>query len=309
MIMNGSSSSRTKNNEVSRILRGQALDFSSLPVDVLAYISSFLTSKEALNICFSCKKLKHLTTSIANIEITEAEDGCPTEKKEFVKSISRFLTKHHSLVQKFQLSFYPEKIYKSHVIRWLSLVVKNGIEELDLMLYDREYLEIPVSFLTVGTLKVLRLRYCKVDLPSIAGLKSLKSLLLGAMPISDYEMGLFCCHCESLQHLTLEKCFGFEEIKIVDPRCKLETLILDGHCLSLSRLNILRLKTLVVRRRNMNFSIVSCPNIDELVLSRVGAGGMTQQESENMKANIINKLGKVRSLQLARWAFEVIIST
>ncbi|XP_074356554.1 F-box/LRR-repeat protein At1g52650-like [Apium graveolens] len=304
--MNGSSSSRTKNNEVSKISRGQADDFSSLPADVLAYISSFLTSKEALNVCFSCKKLKPFTTSIPNIEITEAENGCPAKKEEFIISISRFLAKHNSVVRKFQLSFFPEKKYQRLVLHWLSSVVKNGIEELDLMLYDSEYMEIPVSQLTIGNLKVLRLRYCKVDLPSLAGLKFLKTLLLGAMPITDYEMGLFFSHCESLQHLTLEKCFAFEEIKIVDPRCKLETLVLDGHCLNLSRLNILRLKTLVVRRRSMNFSIINCPNIDEVVLSRVGAGGITEQEYENMKANIINKLGKVRSLQLAGWAFQIV---
>lgn len=306
--MNVASSSGTKFKKVSKVDSGQDFDFSSLPVDVLGKIFSLLTSKEALNLCGSCKKLKNLSTLIPNVEIKEAVDGCPIKKQEFVESVSKFLANHAGLVKKIQLSFRPEE-YRSDVLRWLSFIVKNGIEELDLTLYDRNYLEIPWPSLTAGTLQVLKLRHCKVDLPSIAGLKSLKSLLLEAMNISDDVMVLFCCHCESLQHLTLEKCSGFEEINIVDPRSKLETLILDGHCLSLSRLNISSLKTLVVRRRNMNFSFMNCPNIDHLVLSRVAAGGITQQESENMKANIINRLGNVRSLHLEDWAFEVMIST
>lgn len=308
MNMNCAGSSGTKNSKVSRVCKDQDADFSILPVDIFTKISSLLTSKEALSICFSCKKLKHLATSIANVEIKETANGYPAKKQEFVDSISRFLVNHDSLVRKFQLSFCPKE-YKHHVLLWLSLVVKTGIEEIDLMLYDGECMKIPVYLLTAGTLKVLRLRHCKTDLPSIAGFKSLKSLLLGAMNISDDEMGLICCHCESLRYLTLENCFGFAEIKTVDPRCKLETLILDGHCLSLSRLIILSLKTLVIHRRNMIFSFIGCPHIDELVLSRVVAGGITRQESENMETNIMNRLGNVRSLHLGGWAFEVIISS
>lgn len=308
MNMDGASGSGTKTSEVSTVCGNRAFDFITLPVDIFTNIFSFLTLKEALCLCFSCKNLEHLSTSIANVEIEETADGCPTKKQEFVDSISRYLAKHDRLVRKFQLSFCPKE-YKSDVLLWLSLVVKDGIEEIDLMLYDGKYMEIPVSSVNAGTLKVLRLRHCKIDLASIAGFRSLKSLLLGAMNISDDEMSTICSKCESLQYLTLENCFGFVEINTVDPRCKLESLTLDGHCLSLSRLIILSLKTLVVRRRSMNFSLIGCPHIDELVLSRVVAGGITQQESENMKANIINRLVNVRSLHLKGWAYEVIVTT
>lgn len=303
--MNGASHFGIKNNdEVGKVGKDQAVDFfSSLPDNVLTKIFSSLTMKEAFYTCISCRKLKHLTTSIPNVEFTESADGCPTKRREFVQSVSRFLDNHDSVVQKFQLSFSPGE-YTSEVLRWLSLVVKNGIEKLDLMSDYGNYLEIPTSLLTAETLKVLKLRQCIVDIPSITGFKTLKSLVLGDMYISDEVMALLCCHCESLQKLTLERCSGFEEIEIVNPKSKLETLILDGHCPSLSRLNISNLKTLVICKRNMNFSFIGCPHIDELVLYREAELGITQQESENIKASIINRLQNVRSLHLAGRAFE-----
>ena len=304
--INGASGSGTKNCDVVSNQRSVVDFISSLPDEILTTIFSMLSTKEALSLCNSSRRFKHLSTSIPNIELRVTIDGSFFTK---LQSVSRFLENHDSVVEKFQLSNRTAGII-SHVLEWLRLVVKDGIEEIDLKFdYSDLYPHIPASLLTAKTLKVLKLRRCVVDdLSSITGFKSLKSLLLEDMYISDDVIGLLCCHCESLQDLAIHKCTGFGEIKILNPRSKLETLILDHPYDDVDhfRLNISSLKTLLISNRRMNFSFISRPHIDDLVLCRGADLGITEEESENMKVNIINKLGNVRFLQLDGWAFEVI---
>ncbi|XP_063943207.1 F-box protein At5g03100-like [Daucus carota subsp. sativus] len=304
--INGASGSGTKNNDVVSKVGNQrsVVDFiSSLPDDILTRIFSMLSTKEALSLCNSSRRFKHLSTTIPNVEIRVTINGFFSK----FQSFSRFLENHDSVVEKFQLSNRTAGII-SHVLEWLRLVVKDGIEEIDLKFdYSDLCPHIPASLLTAKTLKVLKLRRCIVDdLLSITGLKSLKSLLLEDMYISDDMIGLLCCHCESLQDLAIHKCTGFGEIKILNPRSKLETLILDHPYDDVDhfRLNISSLKTLLISNRRMNFSFIGRPHIDDLVLCRGADLGITEEESENMKVNIINKLGNVRFLQLDGWAFE-----
>ena len=190
--------------------------FSSLPDNVFTVIFSFLTMREAFYACISCKKLKHLVTLIPYVEFNEKENDCFTDKEEFVQSVSRFLQNHGCLIKKFELAFDPlGKVYSSSVSDWLSSVAKKGIEEVDLMLGGTKNFIIPSSdLLTAATLKVLKLRNFTVDETSITGFKNLKSLLLESMNVPDSVMGLITFHCESLQHLTLDNCSGFIEIKI-----------------------------------------------------------------------------------------------
>lgn len=298
--MSGSSSCGTQINE--------AVDFlSSLPDSVFTIIFSFLTTKEAFNTCISCKDLKHLISIIPNVELKESENDCLTKKIEFVESVSRFLGNHHDVIRKFRVSFNPIRYRDSIDVRfWLSLVLKIGLEELDLVFIGRNNLVSMPSFLTAANLKVLKLRQC-VNLSSITGLKSLKLLYLGSTYITDSEIGLICC-CESLQHLTLESCSGFSKIEIVDPKSKLETLILNECILPYGHfeLKILNLKTLSIRLKIMKFFFVGSPHIDNLILCRLTECPFPLAESQH---RIIDSLGNVRSLQLdGSWAFEVPIS-
>ncbi|XP_063943212.1 F-box protein At5g03100-like [Daucus carota subsp. sativus] len=301
---NGASGSGTKNCDVVSNQRSVVDFISSLPDEILTTIFSMLSTKEALSLCNSSRRFKHLSTSIPNIELRVTIDGSFFTK---LQSVSRFLENHDSVVEKFQLSNSTAG-FISHVLEWLRLVVKDGIEEIDLKFdYSDLYPHIPASLLTAKTLKVLKLRRCVVDdLSSITGFKSLKSLLLEDMYISDDVIGLLCCHCESLQDLAIHQCIGFGEIKILNPRSKLETLILDHPYDNVDyfRLNISSLKTLLIRNRRMNFSFIGRPHIDDLVLCRGADLRIAEEESENMKVNIINRLGNVRFLQLDGWAFE-----
>ncbi|KAL1834501.1 hypothetical protein ACET3Z_004152 [Daucus carota] len=281
--------------------------FSSLPDNVFTVIFSFLTMREAFYACISCKKLKHLVTLIPYVEFNEKENDCFTDKEEFVQSVSRFLQNHGCLIKKFELAFDPlGKVYSSSVSDWLSSVAKKGIEEVDLMLGGTKNFIIPSSdLLTAATLKVLKLRNFTVDETSITGFKNLKSLLLESMNVPDSVMGLITFHCESLQHLTLDNCSGFTEIKIVDPRSNIETLILINCCIDdFFWLNVVSLKKLVIRQRIMNFLVQGSPHVDNLILYREAELPITWQESERVKEHIIESLGNVKSLQLGGWAFE-----
>ncbi|KAK1367996.1 hypothetical protein POM88_034088 [Heracleum sosnowskyi] len=303
--MAGSSSCGTKISKAADFL-------SSLPDNVFTVIFSFLTTKEAFSTCISCKKLKHLMTVIPNVECKETGNDCLTKKREFMESVSRFLENHDSLIKTFHLSFNPLGYrYRSDVCYWLSFVLKNGLEELDLVFDGSNNLMFLPSLLTAPNLKVLKLSHCVVNLPSIIGFKSLKSLLLGSMDIPESVIGLICCHCESLQHFTLEYCSGFTKIEILDPKSKLETLILnDCQTMILDNLfapfalKISSLKTLSIRQKIINFFFVGSPHINNLILCRQAEVPVTRQESRNMKDRIIGSLGNVRTLQLAGWAFE-----
>ncbi|KAK1367994.1 hypothetical protein POM88_034090 [Heracleum sosnowskyi] len=233
-----------------------------------------------------------------------------------MESVSRFLENHDNLIKKIHLSFNPLGYrYRSDVCYWLSFVLKNGLEELDLVFHGSNNLMFLPSLLTAPNLKVLKLSHCVVNLPSIIGFKSLKSLLLGSMDIPKSVIGLICCHCESLQHFTLEYCSGFTKIEILDPKSKLETLILnDCQTMILDNLfapfalKISSLKTLSIRQKIINFFFLGSPHINNLILCRQAEVPVTRQESRNMKDRIIGSLGNVRTLQLAGWAFERLIS-
>lgn len=295
--MAGSSSCGTKTNT--------DVDFlSSLPDEVLTIIFSFLTMKEALYTCISCKKLKHLMTLIPNVEFEETKTSHRTYSKgEFVVSVSRFLDNHDSHIKKFRLSFNPLKYrYSRDVCYWLSLVLKNCLEELDLV-FNGNMMELPELF-PAENLKVLKLRHCALNLPSITCFKSLKSLLLGSMCFTDCVLKIIFRCCESLQHLTLENCTGFTNIEFTHPKSKLETLILND-CHNHLALKVLSLKTLFIGQKTMNFFFVGSPHINNLILFRQTELPITQQESQNMKNRIIARIGNVRSLQLSGRAFEV----
>lgn len=65
----------------------------------------------------SCRKLKHLMTSIPSVEIKEIiADGCPIKKIEYTESFSRFLENHDDVVQKFQLSCSPGVLYLNDIL-------------------------------------------------------------------------------------------------------------------------------------------------------------------------------------------------
>ncbi|KAK1367991.1 hypothetical protein POM88_034083 [Heracleum sosnowskyi] len=255
-------------------------------------------------------------TVIPNVECKETGNDCLTKKREFMESVSRFLENHDNLIKKIHLSFNPLGYrYRSDVCYWLSFVLKNGLEELDLVFDGSNNLMFLPSLLTAPNLKVLKLSHCVVNLPSIIGFKSLKSLLLGSMDIPKSVIGLICCHCESLQHFTLEYCSGFTKIEILDPKSKLETLILnDCQTMILDNLfapfalKISSVKTLSIRQKIINFFFLGSPHINNLILCRQAEVPVTRQESRNMKDRIIGSLGNVRTLQLAGWAFERLIS-
>lgn len=236
--------------------------FSYLPDNIITQIFSYLTMKESLGICISCKKLMHLRTAIPHLEFKESVDDSfnllvDTKKRNLVQFIDQFLNNHDCPIQTFKLSFYPEW-YSESVFSWISLVMERGLIELDLNFLPN--LGVPIQFpsflLNSKTLQVLKLRSCVLESPSgFSSLSSLKSLFLGDLTLSDDMIQALLCQSGMLQNLVLENCKGFESINVTDINSKLDYLSLEN-CYGINYLFAPRVRALNICTGKINVFVV-----------------------------------------------------
>lgn len=211
---------------------GAAL-FNSLPIPIITTIFGHLPMKDAIQMCSSSKQLGHLLMHIPNIEFYESVDLClqlstGKKRREFIEMIDRFLGHHEGPIRSFRLFFDPIQV-GSVIDRWISLLVKNDIQEIDLRFANwYECYQLPSCLCSSKTVSVLKLESCIFQLPStFDGFKNLQTLALVNMPLSDNLIHSLLSKCGLLSSFTLKNCNGFQEINASNLSTQLKCLTLE----------------------------------------------------------------------------------
>ncbi|ERN05587.1 hypothetical protein AMTR_s00007p00268900 [Amborella trichopoda] len=234
-----------------RILEDESLDrFSSLPDNILNSILSYLPTKEAVRTSVLSNRWKYMWTGILVLDFDEncfCGKGENSRKREkMVGIVNRVLKLHFGHVERFKLVFYPGK-FKSHISRCLQFLQTSGVQELDLDFRGESqeayagygWYELPSCIYDLGSLLVLNLKNCTMGVPlEFKGLKSLKTLCLSDVYISGEQLSILVSKCEVLQNLTVHCCKDIENIKILGPHTQLQSLKIDGCCVTLGELEI-----------------------------------------------------------------------
>lgn len=263
----------------------EADHFSSLPDNIITQIFSYLTMKEALAICISCKKLMHLWTTIPHLEFKESVDVSfnllvDAKKRNLVKVIDRFFKYHDHPIETFQLSFYPEW-YSEDVFSWIGLVMQRGLIELDLNFLSNlgVRIQLPSSLLNSKTLQILRLSSCVLESHlGFSGLSSLKSLFLRDVILSDDMIQALLCQNGLLQTLSLQNCKGFQSIIVTDINAKLNYLSLEN-CCGLDYLFAPQVRALSICTEKINVFVIEVSHITDVMFLHKSLVNLSSREA------------------------------
>ncbi|KAH7845150.1 hypothetical protein Vadar_026023 [Vaccinium darrowii] len=182
---------------------------SSLPVNVLHHILSFLSTKDAIQTSILSTKWEYLWTSIANIDLKE--ERYPSRKKEgwsFLDFVERVLSLHDASDIKSLSIESSELVNSAHVNSWISTSKRHNIEELNLCLRSEAQVVLPCCLFTCQSLVVLKLLMNgALKVPSLIQFSNLKTLELSELTFSDDNstQHLFSS-CPVLQELALVGC-------------------------------------------------------------------------------------------------------
>ncbi|KAH7845151.1 hypothetical protein Vadar_026508 [Vaccinium darrowii] len=202
---------------------------SSLPVNVLHHILSFLSTKDAIRTSILSTKWEYLWTSIANIDLKE--ERYPSRKKEgwsFLDFVDRVLLLHDASDIKSLSIESCELVNSAHVSSWVSTSKRHNIEELNLCLPSEAQIVLPCCLFTCQSLVVLKLwMNGALEVPSLIQFSNLKTLKLSELTFSDDN---------STQHL-FSSCPVLQEVALVN--CRWENLKTIAICIpTLKRLTI-----------------------------------------------------------------------
>ncbi|GMP53631.1 hypothetical protein CsSME_00019038 [Camellia sinensis var. sinensis] len=150
---------------------GEGIDMmSSLPENVLHYILSFLTTKEAIQTSILSRRWQYLWTSISNIDLNDMfswsnrkkdkgkkKDCYPMCRSSFLDFVERVLLLHDaSDIKRLSLRF-TVVVNSSRLNSWISAAVRHNVEELDLSLPVQTRFVLPCCLFTCDSLVVLKL--------------------------------------------------------------------------------------------------------------------------------------------------------
>ncbi|XP_042502141.1 FBD-associated F-box protein At1g66310-like [Macadamia integrifolia] len=220
---------------------------SDLPDSVLCQILDFLpTTIDAMRSSFVSKRWESLWTSIPVIILDErhfVENVCEVtlqEQKNFADFVERFITFHGDMkLSELWLRFDIRRYLKfsSRAETWVRTVMTTDARTIDLnftgntlALADMEqdmYTLTPCRFPS-RSLKVLRIKYCKLRLLQNTSFISLQTVTLAAVKLSDSTVNALISCSPCLEELILQCCFVPDSFLLEAPESHLKCIVVDN---------------------------------------------------------------------------------
>ncbi|XP_077236731.1 putative F-box protein At1g49610 [Tasmannia lanceolata] len=212
---------------------------SELPDPLLSNILSFLPTKDAVRTSILSTRWRSLWTYIHNFDFsfslhqdTENHEWDASSNEGFVEFTDRSMSLHKGLmIHKFCLSFKYQKRFAPNVNKWIRLALEKQVELLDLdffglpfsdRLHDR--FQLSTSLFHLGSLKVLKLKYCVLKSDSFEGLGSLTTLCLSDVVFVNDSFQKLIAGCPLLEDLDMSLCIGLGSLHISSPNLQLKYL-------------------------------------------------------------------------------------
>lgn len=171
----------------------------------------------------------HLTFSLQTLGLSEMACKKGGIARDYNKKVDRILKKHSGTgMKKFEIEFYGPSNANTyyHLNNWLEIAITSGIEELTLRLTpDVTKYNFPCSLLSDGRgdlIQSLHLSHCSFrPTVEVVSLRSLTSLDLCLVRITDRELGILLSNSLVLEKLGIKYCDKINCLKIP---CVLERL-------------------------------------------------------------------------------------
>ena len=198
---------------------------SRLPNEILIYILSFLSSKEACRTSVLSHTWKHLWPFFSGtlnfddpstrMDIVFGRKKSEFEMNKFVERVNSILKSHRaSTLEGFRVKFELNNCYKHHIDKWIDFAISKRVKSL----------ELDLSKCTFENVYEFPLERVKVSV----GIKSLTSLTLVRVHVTSELLENFLSSCPLLELLHVSSVRGLFNLKISGASLKLK--FLHMHC-------------------------------------------------------------------------------
>ncbi|KQK06253.1 F-box/FBD/LRR-repeat protein At1g13570 [Brachypodium distachyon] len=150
----------------------------------------------------------------------------------FLKFTDMFLSLHNGPILKFGLNSLRTNIIstRGHIYRWMLMLSRNGIKEIQLKTRKTDFYNIPYCFFSCDELESVYLQACVLttsQLPPLSkGFRNLHTLHLERAIVQGNSIGNLVASCPNLEELAIFELISFGDINIHST--KLKILTIDG---------------------------------------------------------------------------------
>ncbi|KAL5736011.1 hypothetical protein ACOSP7_030481 [Xanthoceras sorbifolium] len=216
---------------------------SSLPEPIIHYIFSFLETIDVTRASAVSRKWRYLWVSMPYLKFDiNTIWSEPLERWSFCTVIDKFkdfvnwvlMCQNGSIdIDKFRLRCFNFSDDDHTLQRWLSVVARRNVRQLDLKLVSDTLIQLPQCLVTCQSLVSLKLnfedKHCVVKLPMYPGFSSLKSLDLKMIEFSDSNLlGNFISSCPVIENVNVEFCIFGDSKSLEISSTSLKNLIVDS---------------------------------------------------------------------------------
>ncbi|KAM7486587.1 hypothetical protein LguiA_002596 [Lonicera macranthoides] len=284
-----------------------------LPDEILAYILSFLTLKDAIATSVLSKRWKGLWAFVTRLhfdhkiswldddliimkEKSASERQIVAKKLEaentdrFVRQVNRVLKLHKSpTIEEFRVCVELDENYKINIDEWLKFALTRRVQRLELYM----------AWHHIGPLPCSRRPYNLVlpsETVSVSDFKSLKSLHLKAVDVSGQVLENILANCPVLEWFAVHGSLELKTFKLASPSLVLKYLEISW-CPNLNSIEICNLTNLVrfgYRGPDMNLRLNNVPRLVELSIS----GRQIQQSMPDFLPKFSSCFSQLETLEL-----------
>lgn len=234
---------------------------SKLPDEILSSILSLLSMREAAKTSILARRWKDIWKSSMNLDFEMMKNKCgdsycayelsglQREWCKFVSWVDQILPIHlSSRIDTFRVRHCLGKEHACHIDQWIRFALDKKVNNLDLHfskldidLPDYEPYSLPCWMFLEGrdySLKHLSLTYCKLPVFTKFGsfnFKSLASLTLRDVGLSEGHLEMFLSGCVNLEWLSLTHCLCPHSLQVEGPFLKYLSI---SHCFYLMEIKI-----------------------------------------------------------------------
>ncbi|KAJ4789544.1 F-box/RNI-like superfamily protein [Rhynchospora pubera] len=235
--------------------------FGNLPDEILAYILSFLSTKEAVQTCILAKRWKKIWASVPVLEFNfeefwrdcsavdnyEKQRICDRKFEKFVNNVLQIRGPSHLDVFWYCNSFGLN--YSETSLKWLDHVMILKPREISLLVDGKNAFDIPDSLFSCSSLQELSLNILSTDeihtiRTKSINLPSLKMLEIQGVDLDNNFVEKLFTGCPALESLHLSHC----DLYISDISCKVLKNLAFHECYQCKKMQI------------------SCPSLESLVI-------------------------------------------
>lgn len=205
---------------------------SNLPEALKDKILCCLPIKEAVGTCLLSRSWRYTWASMTELMFRRADfasgnDNADDDTCRFLKFTDMFLFLHNGPILKFGLNTEANEMVSTggHLYRWMRMLSRNKIKEIQLQTSIRDSYKIPSSFFSCDELEYVYLRACSftsLHLPPLSkGFKQLHTLRLEYVIVQENSLGDLVASCPNLEKLNICRLSSKSNINIRSTKLKM----------------------------------------------------------------------------------------